>query len=98
MSSFIRDVAQQLESMEPEDVILAGIFFARAISSKGESSALQKLKITSCNCSQDFWGELFYLLLVCKKLTHLIVSRNSLGEAGWALNLSIMEWGDDPPL
>ena len=42
--NFLRDVAPQLESMEPEDVSLAENVFAKAISSKGESSALQKLK------------------------------------------------------
>ena len=98
MSIFIQDITPQLESMEPEDVILAGIFFARAISSKGESSALQKLKMTSCNCSQDFWRKLFLDLSFCKNLTHLIVSRNSLGEAGWKLAESINKWGPDPPL
>ena len=86
------------ESMEPEDVILAGKFFAQSISSKGESSALQKLKITSCNHSEHLWEELFYVLFVCKKLTHLIVSRNSLGKAGRALVRSIRMWGPDPPL
>ena len=85
--------------MEPEDVILAGNFFVRAIISKGESSALQKLKITSCNCSEDFWGKLFlHHLSICKKLTHLIVSRNSLGGAGQDLADSMMKWGRDAPL
>ena len=54
--------------------------------------------MTSCNFSEDNWIELFYLLFVCKKLIHLIVSRNSLGEAGDALVHSIDEWGPDPPL
>ena len=84
--------------MEPEDVVLALNFFAQSMSLKGESSALEKLKITSCNHSTHFWKELFYLLFVCKKLTHLIVSRNSLGEDGWDLARSIRKWGPDPPL
>ena len=98
MPNFLRYVVPQLESMETEDVILAGNFFARAISSKGLSSALQKLKMTSCNYPEDFWGELFDLLFICKKLTHLVVSRSSLGEAGRALAGSIRMWGHDPPL
>ena len=98
MPNFLRDVVPQLESMETEDVILAGNFFVRAISSKGQSSALQKLKMTSCNYPEDFWGELFDLLFICKKLTHLIVSRSSLGEAGRALAGSIRMWGHDLPL
>ena len=84
--------------MEPEDVVLAGQFLAQSTRSKEESSALQKLKMTSCSCSQDFWEELFLHLSICKKLTHLIVSRNSLGKAGWKLAESIREWGPDPPL
>ena len=98
ISNFLRDVAPQLESMEPEDVNLAGKFFAQSISSKGESSALQKLKMTGCNFSEDTWRKLFKLLFVCKKLTHLIVSRNSLGEAGWRLADSIRQWEPNPPL
>ena len=47
---------------------------------------------------EDNWIELFKLLFVCKKLTHLIVSRNSLGEAGDALAQSIWLWRPDPPL
>ena len=84
--------------MEPEDVILTLNFFAQSISSKGESSALQKLKVTGCNFSEDNWIELFKLLFVCKKLTHLIVSRNSLFRAGGTLAHSIRKWGPDPPL
>ena len=84
--------------MEPGDVILAGRFLAQSKRSKGESSALQKLKMTSCNSSEDFWRKLFLHLSICKKLTHLIVSRNSMGGAGWALPYSILKWGDDPPL
>ena len=98
ISNFLGDIAPQLESMEPQDVNLAVDFFVRAISSKGESSALQKLKMTSCHCSQDFWRKLFVHLSFWKKLTHLIVSRNSLGKAGDTLAQSIMEWGPDPPL
>ena len=98
MSSFLRDVVPFTESMEFVDVILALNFFAQSMSLKGESSALEKLKITSCNHSTHLWKELFYLLFICKKLTHLIVSRNSLGKAGKALGDSINQWGPDPPL
>ena len=98
MSSFLRDVAPFTDSMEPGDVVLAAKFFAQSISSKGESSVLEKLKMTSCNFSEDFWTELFDLLRICKKLTHLILSRNSLGKAGYTLASSIQDWGDDPPL
>ena len=98
MPSFLRDVAPQLESMEPQDAILAENVFAKVMSSKRKSSALQKLKMTSCNCSEDFWKKLFNHLPICKKLTHLIVSHNSLGEAGRDLARSIRMWGPDPPL
>ena len=98
ISNFLRDIAPQLESMEPQDAILAVKLFAQSFFSKGKSCALKKLRMTSCNCSEDFWKELFYLLFICKKLTHLIVSRNSLGEAGLTLVRSIKEWGPDQPL
>ena len=99
MSSFLRDVVPFTESMEPENVILAVNFFSQSMSFKGESSALQKLKMTRfCNYPSYLWLELFHLLFTCKKLTHLIVSRNSLGEAGMALTHSIRLWGPDPPL
>ena len=84
--------------MKTGDVILAGKFFARSMFSKGESSALQKLKMTSCNCSLNFWRKLIFLLSISKKFTHLIVSRNSLGAAGIDLAITIMEWGSNPPL
>ena len=92
ISNFIRDIAPFMESIDAEDVFYAGDFFGQSMFSKGESSALQKLKMTSCNHSEDFWQELFYLLFICKKLTHLIISRNSLGKAGHRLAQSISKW------
>ena len=90
--------ARNVESMDSLDVILAGEFVEQAISSKGDMALLQKLRFVSCNYPEYAWSILFSCLSICKKLTHLIVSRNSLYEAGAELANSIKCWGTDSPL
>ena len=41
--------ARNVESMDSLDVILAGEFVEQAISSKGDTALLQKLRLASCN-------------------------------------------------
>ena len=73
-------------------MLLASSFFRQFLSSKGESSVLQKLKISSCNYPNFIWRELFIALSFCKNLTHLIVSRNSLHDNGNILAHCIKDW------
>ena len=94
MSDFFREV----ESMDKQDMFLASSFFRQSLRSKGESSVLQKLTLSSCNYSKFIWRELFIALSFCKNLTHLMISRNSLYRAGNTLVYSINDWGTDPPL
>ena len=68
------------------------------ITSMGDSSQLQELKLRKCQIPTNVWSPLIQALSACKNLVILDLSKNMLGEAGNHLAESIRNWGNDPPL
>ena len=76
----------------------AGHYLAQSITSWGDNPPLQQLNLGWCSIPEQVWPELLPSLSSCKQLTHLKLSRNTIGEAGRHLAQSITSWGDNPPL
>ena len=76
----------------------AGGYLAQSIASWGEDPPLQTLDLDHCRIPEQVWPELLQCLSSCKQLSHVNLSKNTIGEAGRHLAQSITSWGDNPPL
>ena len=76
----------------------AGRYLAQSIRSWGDNPPLQKLDLGWCSIPEQVMAELLQSLSSCKQLICLVLSRNTIGEAGHYLAQSIRSWGDNPPL
>ena len=59
---------------------------------------LKKLFLHDCSLPEDHWSAILESLALCKQLTYLSLSNNSIGNAGKHLAHSIKELGINPPL
>ena len=70
----------------------AGRFLAQAITSWGHNPSLQELMLFGCSIPEQVMAELLQSLSSCKQLTDLILSGNTIDEAGRYLAQSIRSW------
>ena len=70
----------------------------QSIRSWGNDPPLQQLSLHSCSLPVHAAVELAKSLSTCRKLTHLDLGRNNLGEAGNHLVMSIRSWGNKSSL
>ena len=96
-----RDLAQSLSKCKYlTHIFLSGIKLqdagqdlAKSIKCWGNDPPLQQLYLYKCSMPLQATRELVQSLSRCKKLTHLDLGENNLGEAGYDLAESIRSWG-----
>ena len=71
---------------------------AQSIRQWGDNPPLQKLGLGNCSIPEQYWSEIFYSLGTCNNLTHIDLSKNTVGGSASQLAQSIRQWGDNPPL
>ena len=71
----------------------SGQQFATSVKIWGHNSSLRKLFLCNVSIGLPDWGKLCSSLVVCKKLTHLDLSHNILGQSGRQLADSMQSWG-----
>ena len=91
---------KQLSHLDLADNIIgeAGSYLAQSITSWGDNPPLEQLHLDNCSIQEQVCPELLQSLSSFKKLTHLDLWGNTIGEAGRYLRQSITSWGDNPPL
>ena len=73
-------------------------YLVQSIKSWGNNPPLDYLELKHCSIPEQGWTELLQSLSSCNKLSHLDLSKNTIGEAGQYLAESIKSWGNNPPL
>ena len=76
----------------------AGHHLAESIRSWGDLPPLEGLFLSNCSMPIGASSELLQSLATCRKLIHLDLRGNILGEAGNYLAQSIRSWGHHPPI
>ena len=84
--------------LDGNTISAAGRHLAESIKSWGPNPPLCLLWLKDCKMPEHVCGDIAKELSICKQLTHLDLSGNTLGNAGCHLVESIVSWGPDPHL